>query len=190
MRSGITIQVFPVLIGMKTKMKKMNKIWNNFTYFFRRKYRQISRVIDFLPLIWKGFDFDYRYSIDLFKHQLKRTADHLESDRAMSMSAGDDAKRIRTAVELLDKVYDEDYGMEWIDKLHELYGENVLDWNFEDTGSGDGSSFLKYEYEKWENAEEIDEVKKFLSERSYEKQEKAEELVWKFISHNIRRWWD
>lgn len=188
MRSGITIQVFPILIGMKVKMKKMNKIWNNFTYFFRRKYRQISRVIDFLPLIWKGFDFDYRYSIDLFKHQLKRTADHLESDKAMSMSAGDNAKRIRTAVELLEKVYDEDYGMEWMDKLEELYGKNVLDWNFEDTG--DGSSFLKYEYEKWENAEEIGEVKKFLSKRSYEKQEKAEELVWKFISHNIRRWWD
>ena len=38
-------------------------------YFFRRKYRQIRRVIDFLPMIWNGFDFDYMYAIELFEKQ-------------------------------------------------------------------------------------------------------------------------
>ena len=31
---------------------------NGVTYFFKRKYQQIERVIDFLPIIWKGFDFE------------------------------------------------------------------------------------------------------------------------------------
>ena len=46
--------------------------WQNLTYPIRRKYQQIKRVIDFLPIIWNGFDFDYTYSIQLFKKQLER----------------------------------------------------------------------------------------------------------------------
>ena len=53
-------------------------------YWFKRKYRQIQRVIDFLPIIWNGFDFDYRYSVELFKKSLERQAKFLESDRAMT----------------------------------------------------------------------------------------------------------
>ena len=47
-------------------------------YLFKRKWRQIKRVIDFLPIIWKGYDWDYRYAVELFQHQLKRTADQIE----------------------------------------------------------------------------------------------------------------
>ena len=164
----------------------MNKIWNNITWFFRR----LKRVWDFLPHIWRGYDFDYRYAIDLFSYQLSRTADFMESDRAMTVDADIRAKRIRTAIELLKKVYEEDYGMEWMDQLEELYGPDVLEWWFEDTGKGDGSSYLNYAYEKWDNTEEIKKKKDELFMASQVKQKKAEELVWRFISHNIRGWWD
>ena len=30
-------------------------------YWVKRKYQQIQRVIDFLPLIWKGYDFESLY---------------------------------------------------------------------------------------------------------------------------------
>ena len=146
--------------------------------------------MDFLPMIWKGYDYDYRYAIELFQYQLERTADFMESDQSLTMDADIRARRIRTAVELLEKVYNEDYGCEYQDKLKELYGENVLDWWFEDTGKEDGSSYLRLEYEKWENSEEIAEVKHKLYDESKSKQKRAEELVWKFISHNIRYWWD
>ena len=56
-------------------------------YWFRRKYEQIQRVIDFLPIIWKGFDFDYHYSLELFKKQLERQAKFLESDKPYSSDA-------------------------------------------------------------------------------------------------------
>ena len=159
-------------------------------FVIKRFFRRVKRVIDFLPMIWKGFDFDYRYSIELFQHQLKRTADFMESDRAMTMDAKIRAKRIRTAVELLQKVYDEEYGCEYQDKLKQIYGDNVLDWWFEDAGREDGSSYIRFEYEKWDNAEEVKETKQKLYQESQEKQKRAEELVWKFISHNIRGWWD
>ena len=164
-------------------------------FVVKRFFRRVKRVMDFIPMIWKGYDFDYRYAIELFQHQLKRTADHLESDRAMTMDAKIRAKRIRTAVELLQKVYDEEYGCEYQDKLKEIYGEKVLDWEFfelDEKSDYDGESLyeLKWEYEKWDNAEEVKETKQKLYQESQEKQKRAEELVWKFISHNIRGWWD
>ena len=165
-------------------------MWTNFTYFFKRKYRQIERVIDFLPIIWKGFDFDYQYSIDLFKKQLERTADFLESDRAYSMDAKQRTSRIRTAIQLMDNVYSDSYEMEWIDKLEEQFGKEVLEWEFEDTNDGTGSSFITNKYEKWDNAEEVRLVKNTLIQLSRKKQKKAEKLLWDFIGHNIRNWWD
>jgi len=159
-------------------------------FVVKRFFRRVKRVIDFLPMIWKGYDFDYRYAIELFQYQLERTADFMESDRALTVDADIRARRIRTAVELLQKVYDEEYACEYQDKLKELYGDNVLDWSFEDTGEGDDSSYLRYRYEQWDNAEEVQRMMNKLFLESQAKQKRAEKLVWKFISHNIRHWWD
>jgi hypothetical protein len=159
-------------------------------YFFKRKYQQVERVIDFLPIIWNGFDFDYNYSIELFKKQLERQAKLFESDKLNSDRSKQNASRIRTAIRLMDKVYNEDYGAEYQDKLKELYGENVYNWWFEDTGRGDDSSYLRYEYEKWDNSKEIKEVQKKLLLESREKQKRAHKILWDFIEHNIQYWWD
>ena len=159
-------------------------------YWFKRKYRQIKRVIDFLPMIWKGYDFDYSYAIDLFKYQLIRTEKHMCSPTSITVNANERAKRIKTAIELLDKVYDEEYGSEYQEQMKSIYGDNVLKWWFEDTGKGDKSSYLKYEYEKWENKDEVKETFDKLFKQSQDKQKRAEKLVWEFISHNIRGWWD
>ena len=156
----------------------------------KRFFRRVRRVIDFLPIIWKGRDYDYRYAVELLQYQLKRTADFMESDKAMTIDADVRAKRIRTAVELLEKVYQEEYGCEYQDKMKELYGENVRKWWFEDTGDGDGSSYLRYEFEKWDNAEEVQRMLNKLFLESKAKQDRAHKLVWKFIEHNIRQWWD
>lgn len=159
-------------------------------YWFKRKYRQVKRVLDYLPIIWKGYDFDYREAIDLFKHQLLRTANFMESGRAWAINSDMRAKKIKTAIKLLDKVYDEEYGSEYQEQMKKIYGDNVLDWNFKDTGRRDGTSYLNYEYEEWENKDEVKETFDKLFKQSQEKQMRAEKLVWKFISHNIRGWWD
>lgn len=172
---------------------------SEFFWYIKRTYRKIKRVIDFLPILWNGYDFDYHYAIELFQHQLKRTADYMESDRAMALDADRRAKKIRTAVELLEKVYDDSYACEYQQRVTEKYGEDALDWYFEPTGKVIDNPFgkkdeelylMKWEYEKWDNA---DEIKKFKDEefrKSQQKQKRAEELVWKFIGHHIRGWWD
>lgn len=151
-------------------------------------FRKLKRVWQFLPQIWRGYDFDYQYSIDLFKYQLERTADFMESDKAMTVDADIRAKRIRTAIKLLNKVYDEDYGREYQTKMAELYGTSILDFWFEDTGND--SSYLR---QAWEFRDDVYDVKKVfdnLFKESQEKQNRAEKLVWEFISHNIKDWRD
>ena len=169
----------------------MKTIWNNITWFFRR----LKRVWDFLPHIWRGYDFDYRYAIDIFKYQLERTADFMASDKAMTVDADVRAKRIRTAIELLDKVYDEEYGMEYMDQLESKYGKSNFEFVEIDELDKKGNPYYKMleRYEKDYTVPELLEIekeKKYLMNLSSKKQEKAEKLVWMFISHNIRGWWD
>lgn len=159
-------------------------------YWFKRKYRQIKNVFRWLPIIWKQYDFDYNYSLEVFKFQLQKQAEFFESDRAVTLYAKDRAKRIRTILRLMDKVYEEDYACEYQKILKEMYGNNVLDWWFEDTGRGDGSSYMRYEYEKWDNAEEISQIKDELFKMSHEKQDRAHRILWKMIEKDIRSFWD
>ena len=71
-------------------------------YWFKRKYRQIERTLSFLPLIWKGYDWDYRYAIDLFQHQLKRTEKSIR-ENGNHIGNHNTASRIKTAVDLMQK---------------------------------------------------------------------------------------
>lgn len=180
------------------KTKKKNEVFlfiissiNNFTYFFKRKYRQIRNVIRWMPIIWNQFDFDYRYAIDVFRFQLQKTADLLDSDNACTVDAKIRAQRIRTVIRLMDKVYDEEYACEYQQKLKDLYGEDVLEWRHIELPNGNYEIKNKYEMEEdADKVEEIDEIHHKLFLESREKQERAHALLWKLIEKDIRTWWD
>lgn len=162
-------------------------------YWFKRKYRQIQRVIDFLPIIWNGFDFDYRYSLELFRKQLERQAKFLESDIAMTISAKHNASRIRTAIRLMDKVYDEEYEMEYMAHIEKLYGETAYGWV--ELEEKDGNPYYRMIHRNElavdeKHQEEIDEVRHQMMLLSRDRQNRAHKLLWDFIEHNIQRWWD
>ena len=134
------------------------KIYNNITWFYRR----LKRVWDFLPIIWKGYDFDYAHAIELFKYQLERTADLLESDKAYTVNSNIHAQKIRTAIRLMDIVYDEEYMKDFYDKKISI--EEAIkkqDW-----------------------------ILLAAFKEAIKKQERAHQLLWKFIEHNIQYWWD
>jgi len=168
-------------------------------HFIKRKIWQIKNVFRWLPIIWKQYDFDYNYSLEVFKFQLQKQAEFLESDRAVTLCAKDKAKRIRTVIKLMDKVYDDEYGMEYQDTLKELYGEDVLEFSFIETGDTTFNDFsgkteklfsVRYKYETWDNAEEISQIKDELFQMSKEKQNRAHKILWSMIEKDIQTWWD
>lgn len=168
-------------------------------YWFKRKYRQIRNVFRWLPIIWKQYDFDYSESIEVFKFQLQKQAEFFESDMSFTASAPYQAKRIRTILKLMDKVYNEEYGTDYQDILKEMYGEDVLEVSFIDlsefsynvfSGKNEKLHSMKYKYESWDNAEEITEIKDELFVMSINRQNRAHKILWELIEHNIQGFWD
>ena len=161
----------------------------------KRLIHRVKRVIEFIPVIWKGYDFDYHSSIELFKYQLKRTAEYLESDKAYSLDAKVYAAKIRTAIELMDKVYREDYALEYFDIIEKKYGKS--NFNFVETGEfdkkGDPYYTMEESYENNYTEEELSLIKDEKHNLHFEcraKQKRAHRLLWSYIEHNILKWWD
>jgi len=184
-------------------------------YWFKRKYSQIKRVLDYLPIIWNGFDWDYRYATDLFAHQLGRMADHFESDKAYATSAKDNAKRIRTTLKLMKLVSDEEYAMEHFDYEDVKY--NFVPVVIRETGDCDGCSTLEVDYisERYDeyfskypliakkvvdldlgpfSSEEGDtdfKRKRIIAMNvAHLNHERARKTLHKLIERNIQTWWD
>lgn len=164
-------------------------------YWFKRKWSQVKRVWDFLPLIWKGYDWDYHYAVELFQHQLKRMANHIGSDKAWSLEHKQTASRIRTAVELMQKVYDEEYGTEYIDHIEFAYGKTKYEFVELEEKDENGDPYYKMVHSNElavdeKHQKEIDELRHQMFLFYRDKQKRAHRLLWDFVEHNIQRWWD
>jgi len=163
-------------------------------YSFKRKFKQIQRVISFLPIIWRGYDWDYSYAIEIFKHQLTRLADSMEGDDALALNSKKTAGKIRTAINLMEKVYDEEYACEYIDQIESKYGEEETEF----IESGKTPHGEPYYTMKTIHPLAVDENhQKLISDErtqlfrdSQLKQKKAHRILWKYIEHNIQHWWD
>ena len=186
-------------------------------YWFKRKYRQVKRVLDYLPIIWKGYDFDYRYATELFAHQLGRIADFLESDKAHTLSSGDNAKRIRTTLKLMKLVGDEEYAMEYFDyEVVENYFVQCEDDEGYSTMETDYISetydefFKKYpliykrvldgegHFKVYTNTVNVllegkttfEDKRRIAMNVAHLNQERARKALHKMIERNIQSWWD
>jgi hypothetical protein len=164
-------------------------------YWFKRKYHQIRKTLDFLPLIWNSYDFDYRYSIDLFKKHLEYQASFLESKRAMTLEAKNNAQKIRTTISLMNKVYEDEYSTEYMDTIDKLYGTTHYDFVETDELDKNGDPYYRLELRNEgamdeEHQKEIDEIRTQMIREGREKQRRAHKLLWDYVEHNIQRWWD
>lgn len=165
----------------------------------RRFLIRLKRTISFLPTIWKGADWDYRYAVDLFTYQLSRTANYIES-KDRHTTAQSDVIRMRTAIALLNKVYEEEYGMEYMDEIESKYGKSSIDFVESNVGVSQINLDEKGPYydmiEVYENNYTdmellmIAEERSALMHESRHKQKRAHKVAWDLIEHNIQKWWD
>ena len=164
----------------------------------KRFWSKCKRIIRWLPVIWKSEDWDYNYALDVFKFKLTEIQKYLEDDKKChSLNHKHYASRIKTAIELMDKVYNEDYALEYFKEIENLYGESTYEFiEIEETKDKPKSQKLYTLNDKFEKdytdeeLEKIAEHKRELFLKSHKKQERAHKLLWKFIEHNIQHWWD
>jgi hypothetical protein len=119
----------------------------------------------------------------------------LESDKAMTLESKVTASRIRTSIELMSKVYDEEYGTEYINDIEFLYGKTKNEFVELEEKDEKGDSYYKMVRSNElavdeKHQKEIDEVRHQMFLRSRDKQKRAHKLLWDFIEHNIQKWWD
>ena len=168
--------------------RKSNRNWiKEILWPFKSFFQKIKRLIKFTPIIWNSYDWDYAYSVDLFKFQLLRMADYMEKNGHLENSDYN-AQRIRTVCRLMDKVYNEEYIDQAYGELESLYGKGIF--RFKTIPTENGMYTLSMVYESYPNASEIEETRRLLYQKAQEKQDKAHRLLWKLIEHNIREWWD
>jgi len=156
----------------------------------KRFFKNIKKVIDFLPIIWKHEDYDYRFSIELFKYSLQRQADFFENGETFSAYPKQTASRIRTAIALMEKVYDEEYVTQYFDTIENLYGETKYEFVPIEDGEYFSLKITNAGAVDEEHQKQIDEVKREMMLECRNKQERAHKLLWLFIAHNIRNFWD
>ena len=156
----------------------------------RSYIRRINRLIEFIPIIWKGYDFDYSHSISLFRYQLNRTANEIER-RKMITDWRHVSSRIRLASKLLELGYSEGYS----DMVNRSYEERFGLSSFKIVESDDPNLF-EISTLWWEKAEDS-EHNEIINERffeelreSYPKNERAKKLAWELIAKDIETWWD
>jgi len=157
----------------------------------KRFFKKLKRVIDFLPIIWNGHDFDYHYAIQLFKYQLQRTADMFDSRDAVALDSKINAQKIRTAIRLMDKVYEDEYVNEYMDIIDQVYGKT--EWHFTPVEGREGSVRVTMTNPMAvddQHQEEINRTRYFMAQVSRDKHDRAHKLLWDFIEHNVQRWWD
>lgn len=155
----------------------------------KRFVRRVKRLFQFIPKIWKGYDWDYRYAIDLFSYQLDRTANEIET-RGWSVDAKMHASKIRTATRLMKKVYDEEYLFEYLDEFEAKYGPSRID--FVEVEGRDVYEMVE-RFDKEYSEQELELIKQerwAMRQDAKAKQARAHKLLWKYIDHNIQHWWD
>ena len=165
----------------------------------------IKNIIYWFPIIWKDRNWDHHYIFEVLKHKLKAQSKYI-GDRNRHTRAKYDAQRMNLCVNLIQKLEDDYYGLEYMD-----YAEN-RHW-FEDCDDKPGYSTWESE-NIWEKYDDY--FKKYpllykrvingegvfgLEGREGDKQliamniahlnnDRAHKLLFKIMESNINSWWD
>jgi len=192
----------------KDKISIFTKIrWKleDISYIPSTVYQGISKIIYWLPIIWKDRDWDSHYTFVMLSHKLKAQADHISKNNRHTR-AQHDARNIRICVDLIEKVREEDYATEYLDyTVTKNWFEPCNDkedystWESKEVSETFDDYFKKYPliYKRVLNGE-----KRFgKNERDSNKytiamnmacinQTRANNLLHKILKDEMKSWWD
>ena len=153
-------------------------VMNNFTYFFWYRWNYIWKYrIRIIKAAFKWQPHSYIYTVDLFTEALHQQANHFgdmgKHDSIESEDLLRSEKNINKVASLLECTYQDKF----LDQYWERYPmpDFQRDYNL---------------FTQWiNNKEKIPEQEEYFID-CYNKQQKAEQLVWRLISNHITSWID
>jgi hypothetical protein len=152
-------------------------------------FRKLRRIIDWIPTLWKLYDFDYSSIYRVLRKQLQRMEPVIRDGCALS--AEDTADQIHFAVLLLDRLIACDYLTNALIP-HEIKWGEAGEWIWKDSDNG-LSELRGFSYEHADTEE-----KRLLAEEEFSRcgqhsdwvEERDKNLLFEYIGKHIKRWWD
>lgn len=183
-------------------------LWANIGWRIKNIYISLSNIIRWLPVLWKDRDWDDSFIFIILREKLKNQAEYIRKQDRHTL-AQYDAQRIMTCVRLIDKIIEESYESEYL----EFYDSDIITTKLENSDlyqldinikrSCIDDYFLMYpldykrvvlKKEGWLNIdEEMDKVerdRRIASNMSYNRQKRAQRLLFRILDTHIRSWWD
>jgi hypothetical protein len=151
--------------------------------------RKIKRLIDWLPVIWNDYDWDYHALYVIMRKKLSRMEPAIRDGCAItSESTADD---IHFAVMLLDRLIACDYltnaliphKREWGELGEMILGEEengLVEW------LGSNWEFADTEEKRLQAEEQF----RIAGKNSDWSEERDKEMLFDYLAKNIRNWWD
>lgn len=177
-------------------------------YYHKDFINGVKNLVKWFPTVWKDRNYDQSYIYIMLSKKLEFQAEYI-SNRDFHTRAKRDAEVMRTCVKLIEKIKNDDYGMEYIDyhetkhrfvETNEIYkGEKTFEWLCDELSENFDDYFKKYplQYKKVLSGQinryhrEGDKDKKLIAmEIALDNQERARKLLFKILEEHIERWWD
>jgi len=187
----------PLLTRIKWKLEEIRNIPRNIK-------GGVTKLIYWIPVIWKDRDWDHRFIYNILEHKLKAQSKYIGS-RDIHTRAQRDAEIMLTCVRLLEKDRDCFYEMEHMDYYKDknwfepVKGEDTFLWKSKPISNTFQEYFTKYPliYKRVMSGEGVfnregreDDKQIIALNISHINQDRAHKLLFKILEKNIQGWWD
>lgn len=179
-----------------------------YQYLWRDFKTGVKNTIYWLPIIWKDRNWDHRYIYTILQHKLKAQSKYI-GGRDYHVTSKRDSEIMMTCVRLIDKVGEGFYTSEYQDyhkdkhwftpaekEGYSTWNSRILEENFDDY-------FAKYPliYKRvikgegsWpitlDGTDSEDIKQRVAMNIGHINDKRAQDLLFKIMNENIKRWWD
>lgn len=181
------------------------KIWWKFEgkYFHLDLYYGIKNIIKWFRIVWRDRDYDDSFILEVLKFKIKNTADYTER-RKWFVGWEIEVSRMRTCVELINRIQNDYYGVEYLDyqesnhnfvesdirdddgdMMYEMKSELISE-NFDQYFKKYGSTYRKVIKEYGDSLNK-DSLALRVSNKNHQK---AKKLLFNILEKHIESWWE
>lgn len=180
----------------------LKQIYNDLIGWRLRYFKySVKNLIKWFPIIWKDRDWDDYYIWEILKTKLKYQSESI-SENDNHTRAQYDAEKMRTCINLIEKIQQEFYSMEYLDyeesKFNfvdcEIKGHKQLEIDVISERYDEYISKYPLQYRRAMNVEEwpyFEKNKKTITMWiSNQNQKRCQQLLFKMLDRHILNWWD
>lgn len=173
-------------------VKDLNRIFPKSTFGKFRNWlgkinlwRNIKRIISWIPVLWNNYDFDECYLLKVMEHKFKLMEKFFDSDKAWTVSAKRHAYQCRVCKNLCKRLAKDDYSTPY-DKRNEIVLRRP--WKTKPVKNKEGK-IISHEL-----VDEDTKIETYYILLSHEHEEKMIQqdidYLCKMIRKHLRDWWD